>query len=374
MSFSAGHLGEDIRNDCFVELTPDRSKLEIESSVKPIYGRQIESEVRSSLQLLGLEGVGARVVDSGAFSWCIRARFEAAAIKYLASVGKPSSPMKLESRMKTNGTNTHHRRTRLYLPANTPKYFINAHLHSPDAVILDLEDAVPHAEKDDARSLVRHALASVDFGNCERTVRINPGDEGVRDLQFLTYSGVETVLLPKTEDAAQIEKLETKLAIIALIESAKGLVNANEIAAAPGVVAIAIGLEDYLADVGAGREAMQYAYGQIVNAARAHGVQPLASVYADIDDREGFFQEVQYLVSLGFEGVGCLHPSQIPIALRAMSPTQAQIESAQRVVEAFEVTGGATAVDGKMVDAPVAARARKVLEKAETGLPNWRII
>jgi len=371
MNPTAGHRGEEIRNDCWVELTPNDPSIRIESPLRAVYGRQIEAAVRSALEEFAPSGCGANLVDSGAFDWCLRARIEAAAGKLGAS--QAATPKPIETRPSKGSPRR--RRTRLYLPGNTPKFFVNAKLHGADAVILDLEDAVPPDEKLEARALVCQALRHVDFGDAERMVRINSGPEGVADLAAVTAAGADSILLPKTESVAQIEALCSVIPIIPLIESAKGVAHADEIAAATGVAALAIGVEDYLADIGGRRspESLAYAYGQIVNAARARGLAPLGSVWADVDDETGFFEEVRRLISLGFEGVGCLHPSQIAVALRAFRPSDEEIEWAKRVLEAFDAHGGAVSVDGKMVDAPVAARARKVLDRAEDGRPSWRL-
>jgi citrate lyase subunit beta/citryl-CoA lyase len=369
MKLTAGHQGDDVRNDCWVELTPGNASVVIASTVMAIYGQQIESTVRETLGKLGLDGVGAKIMDSGAFDWCIRARIEAAASRLLPNL-RPT-PEKVQTR--TPQSELRNRRTRLYVPGNTPKFFINAVLHGPDAIILDLEDAVPLEEKVDARFLVRHALAGVDFGACERMVRINRGEHQSQDFEFIENSGAETILLPKVESPEEIDALNTKLNVIPLLESARGIGNAMNIAGAKGVVALAIGIEDYMADIGATREGLAFAYSQVVNAARANGIQPLASVWSDIEDLDGLRRETKRLVNLGFEGVGCLHPSQIAPVLRVFQPSEVEIERAKRIVEAFETNGGAISVDGMMVDAPVAARAEVLLDRAKNSLTGWRI-
>jgi len=369
MKLTAGHRGDDVRNDCYVELTPGNPQIRINSAVGAVYRRTIEAEVAAALKQYAPEGVGAIVEDFGAFGWCLEARVEAAA---RLLTGSSSQKPTTESQSSKSVT----RRTRLYLPGNTPKFFINAKLYGADAVILDLEDAVPEAEKDEARVLVCHALRKVDFGSSERMVRINSGALGQADLAAVSEAGADSVLAPKVESAAAIEALGSPLPVVALIESAKGVANAMEIASARGVVALAIGVEDYLADTRGSREnphAMAFAYGQIVNAARSAGISPLASVFADIDDLVGFRAEVERMISLGFDGVGCLHPSQVPIALQAFMPSDEEVSQARRILEAFESHGGALSVDGRMVDAPVAARARKLLERAQATLPDWRL-
>lgn len=369
MTFSAGHRGEEIRNDCWVELTPGDESVVIESTVGSVYGPQIKAEVRDALATFAGPGVGARVVDAGAFHWCIRARIQAAAAK----IGPPHQAPPFEPRPRHEIDAL---QTRLYLPGNTPKFFINARLHGADAVVLDLEDSVPPAEKEEARALVCHALAHVDFGDSIRVVRINAGPLGEVDAVAVESAGADALLAPKVESSGQIERLNAGVPVIPLLESALGIARALEIAQAPGVVALGIGVEDYCADIGADRtnsSSLDYAYGQVVNAARAAGVLPLASVWADIDDDEGFAAEIESLAARGFEGVGCLHPAQVPVAQRAFSPKPELVEWARAVVEAFESAQGAISVNGQMVDAPVAARARRILTRSDRRLPSWRV-
>lgn len=161
--------------------------------------------------------------------------------------------------------------------------------------------------------------------------------------------------------------------LIPIIESARGVLRAFEIASAsPRVVALAIGLEDYAKDIGAertaeGRESL-WARSQIVNAARAAGVTPLGSVFGDVADETGLRAFVRDARALGFEGIGCLHPRQVQIAHAAFAPTPEEIERACRIVQAFEEArargAGVVALDGKMIDAPVVERARRTIRLA----------
>jgi citrate lyase subunit beta/citryl-CoA lyase len=271
-------------------------------------------------------------------------------------------------------------RSRLYLPGNEPRYMINAGLHRPDAVVLDLEDSVPPEEKDAALLVVRNALRVLDFGAAQRTVRVNAGAPGLAEIQQLLPHGVDAFVLPKVEHAATVrqaaELLEGAAAVrlIPIVESARGVANVHAIAAAsPRVVALAIGLEDYSADIGAeltdsGRESL-WALSQVVNAARAAGVEPLASVYSAIDDEAGFRSWLAGMRGLGFAGAACLHPRQIRAAHAAWTPSACDVASARRIVagwEAARADGRAVLnVDGRMVDAPVVERARRVLALAE---------
>jgi citrate lyase subunit beta/citryl-CoA lyase len=274
------------------------------------------------------------------------------------------------------------RRSRLYLPGNTPKFFINAGLHSPDAVVLDLEDSVPPAEKDAARILVRNALRAVSFYGAEKMVRINQLPQGLEDVRTLVPHGVHTLLLPKVELPDQVRAVDTLLTelqagdvyLIPIVESARGVLNAYAIASAsPRIVGLAIGLEDYTADIGAqrtrdGRESL-WACSQVINAARAAGVQPLGSVFSDIDDMDGLEVWTKEARLLGFDGVGCIHPRQVRVVHEAFTPSEEEIERAQRIMVAYEealIEGrGVVVVDGKMIDAPVVERARRTLHLAQ---------
>jgi citrate lyase subunit beta/citryl-CoA lyase len=278
------------------------------------------------------------------------------------------------------------RRSRLYLPGTTPKFFLNAGLHKPDAIILDLEDSVPPAEKDTARLLVRNALRTVSFYGAEKMVRINQLPLGLEDVRAIVAHGVQTIVIPKVEDADQVAAVHDLIVrmqrdgavsgdiyLLPIIESARGILQAFAIAsAAPTVAGLAIGLEDFTADIGAQRtrdgQESQWATGQIVVAARAAGVQPLASVYSDVADEKGLFDWARQQRLNGFDGMGCLHPRQIRIIHAAFAPDRAEVEKAERVVAAFEEARaagrGVVAIDGKMIDAPVVERAQRTLQLA----------
>jgi citrate lyase subunit beta/citryl-CoA lyase len=275
------------------------------------------------------------------------------------------------------------RRTRLYLPGNEPHFFINATLHNPDCIILDLEDSVAAAEKDSARILVRHALGSVNFGSAERMVRINPFPLGRIDLNAVVHQNLQAILIPKCESAQQVRmvdeeieallksrKMKRHVFLTPIIESALGVVHAYDIAvASKWNCAIAIGLEDYTADLGVertpeGSESL-FARSAVVNAAVAAHLQPLDSVFSDVSDGEGLRRSVLEAKALGFEGKGCIHPRQISIIHDAFAPTQEEVERAKRIIEAYRKAqrrgSGVVAVGTKMIDAPVVKRAQRIL-------------
>lgn len=380
---SAGTHGADVRGDCrvAVQVTHEgQPTITVNSRVAALYGESIRTLIHATLATLAAADVSLTIEDGGALPYVIQARIETA-VRRLRP-GTTSSALPPVSVTAQTASRSLGRRSRLYLPGNTPKFFINAGLHRPDAIILDLEDSVPPSEKDAALILVRNALRAVDFYGAERMVRVNALPAGLHDIRTLAGHGVHTFLLPKVEDADMVRAAAdlldqlgaTDTPLLPIIESARGVLNAYPIASAsPRVVALAIGLEDYTADIGAqrtsaGRESW-WAQSQIVNAARAADVQPLASVYSALDDEAGLRTWLADARSLGFAGVGCLHPRQIRVVHAAFAPSSDEVAHAQEIVTAFEQAqasgSGAIAVDGAMVDAPVAERARQVLRLAK---------
>ena len=211
---------------------------------------------------LGVEHAFVSMVDEGALPFVIAARVEAAVRR--AGLGNQRSALPDPLRLPAASIRDRLRRSRLYLPGNEPKYFVNAGLHGPDAVILDLEDSVHHSEKDAARLLVRNALRAVDFGAAERMVRINQLPLGMADLEEIVPQSPDLILVPKVETAAQVADVSDAITQIAkrsgvtrpiwlmpILESALGIENAFAIATASDRIAgITIGLEDYTADLG----------------------------------------------------------------------------------------------------------------------------
>jgi citrate lyase subunit beta/citryl-CoA lyase len=274
------------------------------------------------------------------------------------------------------------------LPGTEPKYFVNAGLHAPDAIILDLEDSVHQSEKDAARILVRNALRAVDFGSCERMVRINQLPLGLEDLAEIIPEAPDLILMPKAEHPGQVTQVDHMIGelkirhqinrpiwLMPILESGLGIENAAEIAAASeNVAALTIGLEDYTADLGVaktpeGRESL-YARTRLVNAARAAGVQAIDSAFGDVADMDSLKRWGENARALGFEGMGCVHPAQIPVIHSAFAPSQAEIERAQKIVTAFEDAQqrglGVVSLGSKMIDPPVVQRAVKLVARAKS--------
>ncbi len=273
------------------------------------------------------------------------------------------------------------RRSRLYIPGNNPSIMQNIAVFGADTVILDLEDAVAPPEKDAARVLVKYCLENVDFGETERGVRINPLDTpfGKKDLEMVLSSSVDIIFLPKTESPENVKELcsiigDREIAISPIIETAKGVLNAYEIASSdPRVVMLCFGAEDFTRDIGAERtregKELFWARSMIVMGAKAAGIQASDTVFSDINDVEGLIEETKFARSLGFDGKGLIHPSQIEPVHNVFSPTKEEIEYAKKVVnalkEAEEKGLGVIALGRKMIDRPVAERAKRILKMAE---------
>lgn len=385
---SAGPKGETVRSDCYVELELKESggiKLNLQSKVESMYGDSIRELILDMCKFFGLKDAKISVQDYGALPFTIAARFETAIKRALPRTKKEYLlPHSKNSTYKT--TKDRLRRSRLYLPGNEPKYFINAGLHEPDGLILDLEDSVSPSQKDAAQILVRNALRSVDFYGDERMVRINQLPKGFDDLKFIVPHNVHVILIPKCESGDQIKAMENEVEslkkqnniksdiyFMPIIESAKGVINSYEIASSSkNNCALAIGLEDYTADIGTqrtedGKESF-FARSMVVNAARAAGIQPIDTVYSDVSNMEGLRQSVLEAKSLGFEGKGCIHPRQVKVVHEAFAPTMEEIEKAKKIVLAFEEADkkglGVVSVGSKMIDPPVVKRAQKTIDLA----------
>jgi citrate lyase subunit beta / citryl-CoA lyase len=384
----AGHWGENVRSDLHVRVEPRASgglEIALESRVKPYYGNAILTQTRQVLETLAVKHAMISVHDEGALPFVISARIETAVKRTGLAAGSKALPDKVP--LPEASTRDRLRRSRLYLPGSEPKYFINAGLHRPDAIILDLEDSVHHADKDAARILVRNALRAVDFGGCERMVRINQLPLGLEDLAEVIPEAPDLVLIPKVEHPGQvaqvdhmIEELKVRhdihrpIWLMPILESALGIENALAIGTPSlNVVALTIGLEDYTADLGVaktleGRESL-YARMRLVNAARALGIQAIDSVFGDVVDSAGLRHWGENSRALGFDGMGCIHPSQIPVIHEAFAPSQAEIEKAQKIVNAFEEAQqrglGVVSLGSKMIDPPVVQRALKLVECAQ---------
>lgn len=384
---SSGNKGESIKSDCYVEIelkTSGGIQIELESKVESLYGESINKLCKNIIQYFDIEHAYVFIDDTGALDFVIAARLEAVIQKL-----KPRNKEFLLELIPENLYETKKeqiRYSRLYLPGNTPKLFINAGIHKAHGIILDLEDSVAPDKKHDARYLVRNALRSCDFYGVERMVRINQIPDGLDDLDYVVPHHVNLILIPKVESADQIHQVDERIDKIKkekgidypiwympIIESALGVIKAYEIATASmNIVSLAIGLEDYTADLGAKRtlEAFEsfYARSVVVNAAKAAGIQAIDSVFSDVEDMKALKQTILKSKALGFEGMGCIHPRQIPVIHENYSPDTDELIKAKNIVLAFDDAQakglGVVSLGSKMIDPPVVKRALKLIETA----------
>src|SRR6201997_4805652 len=238
----AGHSGPEIRSDLYVRIEPRDSgglHIELQSRVEAYYGDSIRKQAEEVLEALGVRNAQVLIRDEGALPFVIAARIEAAVRR--AGLGEGTRVLPDRVDLPAASERERLRRSRLYLPGSEPKYFINAALHGPDSVILDLEDSVHPNEKDATRVLVRNALRAVDFLRCERMVRINQLPLGLKDLEEIVPESPDLILLPKVEKARQVLDASQKIAeikanfgiarptwLMPILESALGIENVFE--------------------------------------------------------------------------------------------------------------------------------------------------
>ncbi len=274
------------------------------------------------------------------------------------------------------------RRTMLFMPGNNPGMLQNGGVFGADALILDLEDAVAPQEKDAARLLVAQALQTVDYATSEKIVRINPLDTFAQeDIKAIVPCRPDALLVPKVEkpeDIIEVVRMaaaaeqpgQPPVKLIALLETPAGIAEAYRIAKADArVVALAFGAEDYTAALGAKRtkEGTEIfsARSIVVNSAAAAGIQSIDTPFTDVNDREGLLEDTELAKQLGFKGKLAINPRQIDDIHKVFNPTDKDIDWAQRVIKSIrkaEAEGsGVASLDGKMVDAPIVARAERIL-------------
>ena len=282
------------------------------------------------------------------------------------------------------------RRSMLFLPGNNPNMLINGATLGADAIIFDLEDAVAPAEKDAARILVRNTMQYMDLGRCEKIVRINSVDTAFwkADIDTIAPQKPDLMLLPKAACADDIRlvdgyltEVETRLGmtqgtigLMPLIETAMGVENAYTIASAANrVKALFLGAEDLTADLQCqrtkeGRE-IEYARTRLVVAARAAGVDVYDTPFTDVNDDEGILTDSKLAKALGFTGKASISPRHVEVINNVFSPTLKEIDYAYEVMDAIALAKsqgkGAIALHGKMIDAPIVARAQRTIDMAK---------
>ena len=281
------------------------------------------------------------------------------------------------------------RRTMMFVPGANAAMLRDAALYGADSIMFDLEDAVSLKEKDSARALVHFALKTFDYSNVETVVRINSLDSyGKQDIEAMVLAGVNVIRLPKNENKQDIIDVDNEITrveeengllvgttkMMAAIESAEGILNVREIAtASKRLIGIALGAEDYVTNLKTKRypdgQELFFARSMILHAARAAGIAAIDTVYSDVENVEGFKEEVQRIKQLGFDGKSVINPRQIPIVNAIYAPTFKEIQQAKEVIwairEAEEKGSGVISLNGKMVDKPIVERAQRVIALAK---------
>jgi citrate lyase beta subunit len=271
-------------------------------------------------------------------------------------------------------------RSLLFVPGNDSHKLEKALSAGADAVVADLEDAVPAAEKERARRLVAERLADARSASL-LAVRVNAAGTPFwdNDLDAVAALPLDALVVPKATPDALGELPGEGPPVVAVVESALGLKRAHETASAPRVAVLALGAVDLGLELGLeprpdGQEVL-FARSQLVLDSAAAGIRaPFDLVHLDTRDGEGLELECRLARSLGFRGKLCIHPDQVEVVNRVFSPSEEDIERARRVVDVYEQAAaggrGAVSLDGEMVDLPVVERARQVLAQAERSAPD----
>jgi citrate lyase subunit beta / citryl-CoA lyase len=278
----------------------------------------------------------------------------------------------------------------MFVPANRENMIERAHQAQADIIVLDLEDSVPPGEKETARAMVQKAVPSLRAAGKTVHVRVNHLDTGLTkdDIAAAVGADLDALAFPKAEGGQHIRDLdvlireqETKhkikagtIALIPSIESARGVLRCEEIArASTRLAAISLGAYDYTVDLGVtrtsdGRE-LEYARRVILHVCAAYGLHALDTPYGDFRDQAGLIAETEYVKSIGFKGKYVIHPAQVEPVNRIFRPTEEEVENARKIIAAFDEAVGrghaSVQLDGRMVDIPVAQRARDLLSYAE---------
>jgi citrate lyase subunit beta/citryl-CoA lyase len=274
------------------------------------------------------------------------------------------------------------RRSVMFSPGDRPDLMRKAPSTGADTVVFDLEDAVAPARKGEAREAVADVLSDPAFDpDAEVCVRVNPGDVAATDFDVLLDDEhrLDAVMVPKVsglDDVVRIEERITQagfdLPVLALVESAAGVLNASSIATASATDALVFGAEDLAADMGATRTdegtEVLYAREHVVLAASAAGVDAIDTVYTDFEDTDGLREATEFALTLGYDGKMAIHPAQVDVINEAFTPDEERIEWARAVLtarEEAEADGrGVFRVDDEMIDAPLIAQAERVRERA----------
>lgn len=283
------------------------------------------------------------------------------------------------------------RRSVLFSPGDRPDMMRKAPRAGADTIVFDLEDAVAPERKDEARTAVREVLSDPEFDpGAEVCLRVT--DEAPRDLDaVLTGNGLDggrgdaavrldAVMVPKVTHPDHVERVAAMLAererpapVLALVENAAGVLAAERIARADATAALVFGAEDLAADIGATRTddgtEVLYAREHVVLAASAAGVDAIDTVYTDFEDEAGLREETEFALTIGYDGKMAIHPAQVPVINDAFTPDPESVEWARKVLDGYEEAKaegrGVFHVEGEMIDAPLIARAERIVSRAE---------
>jgi citrate lyase subunit beta/citryl-CoA lyase len=258
----------------------------------------------------------------------------------------------------------------LFCPADRPERYRKA-FDRADAVILDLEDAVAP----DGKTAARGHLIESELDPARVIVRVNPTDSDafIADLATLSQTDYRRIMLAKAESPKRVARIDQRFEVVALCETAKGIAQADRLAALDNVVALMWGAEDLVASLGGTssrkangryRDIARYARSRVLLAAGARGKAAIDAVHLDIGDVKGLAAEAGDAAASGFSATACIHPSQVAIIRDAYRPDEASVAWARKVLTAAEGERGVFSFDGRMVDEPVLGHARRVLERA----------
>lgn len=280
-------------------------------------------------------------------------------------------------------------RSMLFVPVNVPKFVETSHKRGADAVILDLEDSVPPAEKATARTLIEAAAPKVAQSGADVVVRVNqPIELCVRDMEAAISPAISALMLPKIDSAGHVrilaelaDRIEAAKGMkaghtrfMALIETPAAFARADEIAAAsPRLVSVSLGSEDFAMEIGgeAATDILAYPKQRVAIAAIANGLMPMGIIgsVADFRDLESYRASARLARRMGFRGASCIHPNHVAILNEEFGVKPAELTWAKRVIDVYEDAkrqGRASVqLDGKMIDIPIVIKAERILAAAE---------
>jgi citrate lyase subunit beta/citryl-CoA lyase len=333
-----------------------------------MFDKHISDIAKEILRSYKLTNIRIKIQEKGAIDYVIKARVECAVSQIAGKALTEAMPKRKQSRQDRP------RRTRLYVPGNSPRMITSAGIYGSDCIIFDLEDSVAVTQKDAARFLIKHALKALDFGESELWVRIT-NEDFRRDLAQVLQGSPHGICIPKAESKKDIVQIDRVLEeygssakLMPIIESAKGIVNISQIAkASRRTVALAFGAEDFLRDIGGKRswETLLFPRSSLVTAANAVDLQALDTIFPDVRDFTSLREETVRIAEMGFDGKGAIHPGQIAVIHECFIPNKEEIEKAKKIIAAINAAKqkglGVASLDGKMIDRPVEKRAWQIL-------------